>query len=261
MMNSAWTNTTGTGRGSLAKAAAGLLLALGLAFPSLSGSAEAATLTFNVDGKWTEVEGGERVAGLGTNRLSWGGLSQKRRSEYVFDGLNRNVDVPVPTTVPKPVDLGIFTHRNYRIPSGSGIDRATLGVHVNVSSDGTSEAVPPLFFSLDHWETDNRANPCANGEPNRQGVNANGCADRIEFTSNPFDTASLTVNGILYNVRVLGFFNPATNEKLGQYWTKEENDNIAVLRGEVTAVPVPAAGLLLIGGLGGLGFFAVRRRR
>lgn len=256
-------------RTSLVRAAAGLLFAIGLLAPPLSGSplsgsplagaAEAATVGFRVEGEWSAVKGGDRVAGKGSDKLSWGGLSKNRRSAYVFAGLNPTLEVGIPSVT--PVVLGRFTHKNFRIPDGSGIKGATLDVDIDVSVDGTTRSLAPLSFALKHWETDNRASPCANGEPNRQGVNSRGCADRIQFTSSAFDATTFMVDGKTYRVRVAGFFEPGSTTPLGTLWTKEENDNVAELRGEITAVPLPAAGLFLIGGMGGLGFLAARRRR
>jgi hypothetical protein len=245
--------------GSLLRAAAGGLLALGLATGLPDSRADAATYTFDVDGDFTDAVNGERVAGEGSDRLSWGGLSNNRRSAYVFDGKNPTGEIGLGSVL--PVTLGIFDHNNYRIPDDTGIKGATLSVDVGVNVGGVSQKLSPLSFALTHDETDNRDSTCANGEPNRQGVNSNGCADRIEFVSNPFDTTTFQADGILYTVRVLGFFDPRTEEKLGSFWTKEESDNVAELRGEISAVPVPAAGLLLLGALGGIGALASRRRR
>lgn len=244
-------------RGALIRAAAGLFLALGLFAPALPGPAEAATVQWSVGGAWVDVDGGDRVAGVGNDRLSWGGLSKNRRSEYVFDGRNLTAEVPVPST--QSYDIGTFTHRNYRIPDDSGITGARLRVNVGVNIEGQDASFAPLFFDFDHWETDNRANPCANGQRNRQGVNGNGCADRVTILSDALVTNSVTVAGVQYLIRVSGFFEGDT--PLGEFWTRENADNVAVLRGEITAVPLPAAAFLLIGGIGGLGLLAARRRR
>jgi hypothetical protein len=119
--------------------------------------------------------------------------------------------------------------------------------------------VSPLFFDFDHWETDNDASPCANGGSNRQGINSSGCADRVTIGSPTPVTDSAMIAGVKYLLSIDGFFEG--DQKLAVWWTREEADNVAVLRGEITAVPVPAAGLLLLGGLGGLGFLPPRRRR
>jgi hypothetical protein len=246
------------------RAAAGTLLAVAAALAGLAvGSmAEAATIQINgVSGSFVSKEGGNRVTGIGTNHLAWGGLSKNRRSGYIFKGISpASYEIPDPVGGPTRTefDVGTFTHKNYKIPTGSGVRSAGLLVSFDAAINNTPVPVTPLFFSFDHWETPNQKSTCADGGRRGQGVNLSGCADRITIGQNPSTDASVSVGGITYLFSVTGF--TAGGVPLQQWWTQENKDNVAVLRAQVTAVPVPAAGVLLLGGLGVLAAAGMRKR-
>ena len=65
--------------------------------------------------------------------------------------------------------------------------------------DNVSQGFKSFVFDFVHNETDNGANPCANGGANNAGVNINGCADSVTFLYNSLSD-SFTVDGIEYTL-------------------------------------------------------------
>lgn len=72
------------------------------------------------------------------------------------------------------------THNNQPV-TGNSLDSVTLRSTLTLTPFDPlgGLGLPPasIDFLIDFEETDNGANPCANGEANDQGVNINGCAD------------------------------------------------------------------------------------
>jgi hypothetical protein len=209
----------------------------------LSIQAQAATVFItSAIGEWISVEGGTNVAGQTTDTLSWGGVEEDRRSSYTFQGV-----FPAEHQLGEQFDLGVFTHNNFVIPSGTGI----LGTSLRVFLEATIEGRPisaQSVFTFDHWETPNWHDPCANGQPNWTGVNVNGCADRVVAVTNPSLTRSFTINGLPYVFSVSGFL--IDDSTFSEFWTEEARSNQAVLRASVVVIPLPPTAFLLLGGLG-----------
>ena len=116
-------------------------------------------------------------------------------------------------------------------------------------------------FNFAHWETPNGAATCANGAPNSSGVNWNGCADSVTVRLVSDESETFKMGGATYMFDTIGFeFN---NMILGTFWTEENQDNSAHLYASYSVVPspvpLPAAGWMLIAGLGGL--VAMKRRK
>jgi hypothetical protein len=115
-------------------------------------------------------------------------------------------------------------------------------------------------FSL--LETPNLSDPCANGEANYGALNVNGCADRVRLLKNDALNTSFVHDGKVYSFSLLGF------DSGDEFWTIENRNNSTYLKAifNVTGdlekppvVPLPAAGWLLVGALGGL--VALRRSK
>lgn len=237
-----------------------LLAAASAAAIIAAGAASAATVTLNsVSGVWSAAEPGDAVGlgGIGSNELRWGTPgSTGQQSGYDFVGT-----APPPVVVAadgSPILLGTFTHLNFPIladPDPSSITGATLDVTYDLDVDGNS-ILFTTSYSFAHWETPNSANPCADGGDNGVGINDNGCADRVTVVNNPESSQSVVIGKMRYTFNVTGF--DAGSNIL---WTRERDVTSANLFGSITvaAIPLPATGLLLLAGLGGMA--AIRRRR
>jgi hypothetical protein len=231
-------------------------LATSLALSTVSVSAASVDLV-SVSGIWTDANPAG-VTGEGTNLIQWGTPSgQPDQSGYLFDGAGASMNLLSNTDF----DLGTFTHQNNPI-NGVVLSDAELTVSIGLSIDSGATEFVTAVFDFEHLETPNlpsSSNPdpsqtCANGLPNATGININGCADRVTATQNAAFSQSFVVDGDTYTFDFSGFlFN---GDLLDEFWTRETVDNSAVLRARFTsvaAVPLPAAGLLMLAALGGLG--------
>lgn len=110
-----------------------------------------------VTGNWTSVDGGTDVTGVGTNEIRWGTPSNEfdEKSGYLFEGaapaaFNVNVD--------EEFTLGDFTHLNYIIKSGGGINGAVLSLQMalTITDSPFGESFSDLLsFDFFHNETPN----------------------------------------------------------------------------------------------------------
>lgn len=227
--------------------AAGFVAALTIAAPAMS-----ASLTIqSIDGDWQNAT--PDVTGEGTSQIRWGTPAGYGQSGYDFDAAG-DMSVEDETSFV----LGTFTHLNFPI-RGTLLTSVELSVQFMV--DGVADAITSVF-SFDHWETYNQANTCANGAGQGVGVNSNGCADRVTATSNEGMSEEFTIDGITYVLDVTGFL--YDGELMDDFWTSETMTNEAQLLASFrvvppSEVPLPASGLLLLGGVAGLAM--ARRRR
>lgn len=233
-------------------------LSCALALVAGMSAATAATVSLsNIYGVWSDANPVANATYVnGGSSVNWGtgGVSGY---DFVAGG---PVDVDVP---PSPTDLfsiGMFTHRNQIIDSGTSITDIVLTISADISVDGEAQGQRSFVFDFTHFETPNGDDPCADGGELGEGVNVNGCADRVTVDFNNL-SESFTIGLNTYTLNIFGFL--IDDEQASAFWTKESFNNSADLLAFVTLrtneVPEPhALGLL---GLGLLGVAAARRYR
>lgn len=255
--------------------AAAILMSLGVQSAALAATLDVSS----INGNWTGLVSGPTqnptyVTGLNTNTVSWGTPHSSsvtgRQSGYSFLGAAAG-QIESDTDF----NLGTFTHRNFVINVGTSISGAGLGLVVNMVIGGVNRALTAAFnFSHDETLNNGESNGlCKNGGANNVGVNSNGCADRVSILDNTGQQEAFELNGFLYILEITGFIQ--NGQAFTEFWTREDAENSASLRARFrlvdrvvpidpvvpSPVPLPAAGWMVLTGLGALAATRARRRK
>lgn len=183
------------------------LLAATLAIAS--GTAAAVPVTLNaVTGTWSDVVGGKNVEYRdGNQEIRWGAggkTSYKDKSGYRFDANNSAATFDTSETF----SLGVFTHYNKPIPTGTAITAATLNVATELDILGTTIHDGPYNFVFGHTETLN--NKCGGDFISkllcefglRQGT---GYVDDIVLLDTAVQSNEFIVDSYVFSLEILGF--------------------------------------------------------
>ena len=228
---------------------------------AVGAAAPASAVTVNLDSitaQWKNpiFSSGTPNASVDGNEVSWGlPFEDGPLSSYVFDPRQDLGVVPE-----NPFLLGTFTHNNFPILLPA-IDSVDLELTVIGSIDGVAFEIDPVF-GFDHIETPNEAVPCGQGGPNP-------CADLVTLENQQDLSEVVTVNGEEFTIVVEGFVDTLTEQPALSYLTTEGQANSAFLRARIDAplappppapIPLPAAGFMVLAGLGGLAALRSARR-
>ena len=239
-------------------------------------SAQAAVVTLeNITATWQNPVGGSNVTyddnGTDFARVRWGTASSGpntfgNRSGYDFEAVGSSISTGIFTTpYSSPAfTVGTFTHQNKPIVSGGGISAMQLFLTADISINGGLQQSYNFTFNFLHHETPNGAKPCAYGGANYQGININGCADKVSVNFSSISD-SFFIDGTRYTLNLAGFLDggqPATD-----FLSKEKGSNNAIIVGQIAAwddvipgVPEPSTWLTMIAGFGLVGY-QMRRRK
>jgi hypothetical protein len=157
-----------------------LFAAMALALAGMVQAAPIVTWTVGVDTRFdtTSILPAAGITVVNNKELRWGTPAVTGGSDSGLVITDSPISTSVNTNGPQVANVSI-THRNNPIfaPSLASVD--ILSTLTLTPFDPSGAGLPPvtITFGVNFLETDNGANPCADGGANGAGVNINGCGD------------------------------------------------------------------------------------
>jgi len=195
--------------------------------------------------------------------LSYGTNLGSGRSGYRFEapatGVTANFNLD---NIPVTLTMGTFTHINRPITSNTSITGARLTLAYTLTLGGQAVGNFTTVYQMVHEETPNNpvGGTCLYGGANNQGVNINGCADRVTFNLLSGGSQSFMQGRNQYVFNITGF--QTTAGTVTNFLTQENALNPITLRGSIQGfdpVPEPSTWLQLVAGFAAIGLI-VRKR-
>lgn len=199
---------------------------------------------------------------VGSQTAPWNNFSPlgedllKMQSGYVFEGIATSEGF---STTDEAFTFGSFTHHNGAVWTNSAtLNWVDFRIDIKGSVEGQDFSVSTLFRIL-HNETINPAQTCAAG-------GTQPCQDSVVFGDSLYESLPFVVGTMEYTLVLDGFVQSLDGEIVTGFFTPEYTQNSAMLRArlesrELPPIPLPAAGWLLIAGIGGLAAAARKKRR
>ncbi len=182
--------------------------------------------------------------------VRWPTVESKNKSGYDFE----RAALPFSPDPSDPFSLGTFTHINFGIPDNTAITAVNLEFTFGGTAEDSPEVTFDAVFNFFHNETDNNE-PCPDDS-------VTVCDDVVTVSAVGGADEVVVVNGKKYTFTLLGFSKDGGFTFSNEFLSAEGGINQADLyaRYTVAPIPLPAAGWLLLGGLGVMGAVARRRK-
>lgn len=197
----------------------------------------------------------------GSTHTSWQTTSElsdaqkDAQSGYVFEGIDSGDGF---TTTSDEFTFGRAIHHNGAVWSNSAtLASVDFRIEIEGTIDGQAFSLSALFNLL-HNETLNPYEPCDNGDDVP-------CGDDVGIGGSIAVSQPIESGGYSYVFELEGLVKSIDGPTVTSFFTDEYGVSEAMLRARLVAtplnpIPLPAAGWLLIAGLGGLAAVARKRR-
>jgi len=199
----------------------------------------------STSGKWTAVDGGGHVSGIGTSTVKWGTCYSwgypypcDKQSGLGFQGTGSQT-----FSANQKFLIGDLTHMNW--PISNGANGATLEVTLNFSNPQISS--PKFSYDFDIEETSNKdeLRDCKYYGTDNQ-VSTTPCDDIITFP-NAYGDKVFEIDDTKYTLKIDGFQKAfPEGDSINKFVTEEKKDNKAYLVGHLSSILVEKPAISIV---------------